>query len=123
MLRLLHLLVFLVAGCLVGMQGTQDRAPTHAPLPGPVNKTYALDGSNRLDFTIRLVDTGTEAALPFDGFECANNCRGRVHYLHSTCDTSCDAACLRLHQGAVDPEVPARGVPYNSMSALAAAAQ
>jgi hypothetical protein len=109
---------------LLGQDNQEPPPPTHAALPLPVTKTYDVGGSNRLEFTFSWKDTGTYG--PIDEMYCSHRCRGRVHFLHSSCDASCDDNCTALHQRDEDAIFRADGTSnddgrYTSLTAVAQA--
>jgi hypothetical protein len=102
MRRLLVLLVALVPTLVVAqVTWNKEMPPSHEPIPAPKAFTWDLDGHHIVEFTWEL---GPEE--PMEGYypdTCNNECRGKKHFLHEQCDTSCDRTCSELHRATIKP--------------------
>jgi hypothetical protein len=95
---MLHACALLLAIALGPNQ--QIRGPEIGPA---LNRAVPLDGNHEVVVNLRFVDSGEER--PGDRFFCSRPCRGNVHLLHPTCDSSCDGPCTAggTHSAEVEP--------------------
>ncbi|HVL39020.1 MAG TPA: hypothetical protein VM328_06475, partial [Fimbriimonadaceae bacterium] len=64
-----------------------------APLPNPISTARYLGGGLRFRSQFEWKESAEQGEAWVFAGSCANECQGEKHFVHSSCDLSCDVRC------------------------------